>query len=141
MAELKLTEVQQELLENAQRELQQIQTQYNVVLTATLAGINVRKAANVRQEGDMLTWDDPGDDGGDETPAGPQPVVDKEIVDRVAEQILADAPKTDGEPSETAGPALHEGDSEGPEASVPDEGEKVSEESEPASEEESATVH
>lgn len=110
MGKMKLTEVQGELLTQAALELERVQQQNTIILTAILAGDNVKKASNVNHENGYLVWDDPPDQA--------DPSAD---VDKVVAQMTSEARKADA--SEPTGPELLEevGDSDGPEVSVPEE--------------------
>lgn len=106
MGQMKISEVQQEMLQNAAAELAQVQQQNTVILTAILAGDNIRTAKNVRHEGDMLVWDD------SEPDIAPDQDVLQDAVKALTEEAKAKASEGPG--------ATQAGESEGPGASAPE---------------------
>ena len=74
MGQMKISEVQREMVKNAADEMARVEQQRNVILAAILAGGDIRVAQNVHLEGDQLVWDSEGGEaeGLPSEPTGPE---------------------------------------------------------------------
>ena len=107
MGQMRISNAQQRLIEAGNANLERVQSENNIMLAAILAAEDVTVAQNVRHKGNILTWDEPSEDDGDEPDIAP------------SEDVIAKAVTPEARASEPGGPKP-EGDSDGPGVSAPE---------------------